>query len=319
MRIVCTGGSGFIGTHLIDHLLRSGFELLNIDIAEPKKKEHLNYWRDCNILDVDRLGSLFTAFQPSHVVHLAARATMEGKSLSDFRDNTVGTANLLEIIKKTPGISRVIITSSQHVRKPGSGLPRTDLDFAPHGFYGESKVITEKVTREACLTCGWTIIRPTTIWGPCHPYLPGGLWKWMRKGLYIHPGNDPVIRSYGYVKNIAWQISKLLSAPQSVVHGKVFYLGDEPMRQVDWINAFSNALIHRDVFQFPKELIHLLAYAGDVAGWVGIRFPMDSLRYFNLTTTNPVPITPVIHALGLPPYSLQAGVEETVKWLKENW
>ena len=98
---------------------------------------------------------------------------MEGKSLNDFRDNTIGTANVLEAIRKTPTISRVVITSSQHVRKPGSGLPQNDEDFAPHGLYGESKKITEQLTRWAGLPCIWTIIRPTTVWGPWHPSLAG--------------------------------------------------------------------------------------------------------------------------------------------------
>ncbi|MEW6404812.1 MAG: NAD(P)-dependent oxidoreductase [Chloroflexota bacterium] len=318
MKVLCTGGSGFIGTHLADSLLASGIELLNIDIAQPPKREHTKYWCECNILDFDRLCSLFNDFGPSHVVHLAARTTMEGKSLADFRDNTDGTANVLRATKETYSVDHVIVASSQHVRKPGSGIPRSDDDFVPHGLYGESKVITENLTREVDLACGWTIIRPTTIWGPYHPTLPYGLWKWMRKGLYLHPSNDPVVRSYGYVKNLAWQIREMMAIPLSVTNQKTFYLGDEPIRQVEWINAFSNALIHRDVITVPKILIHLLAYAGDALSLVKIKFPMDSARYFNLTTTNPVPITPAMDALGTPPYSLEAGVEETVSWLKQN-
>ena len=81
-------------------------------------------------------------------MHLAARASTEGKTLDDFRDNTVGTANLLETIKVTPSVSQVVITSSQHVRKPGSGFTTDDHDYVPHGLYGESKVITEKLVHE---------------------------------------------------------------------------------------------------------------------------------------------------------------------------
>lgn len=316
MKILCTGGSGFIGTHLIDSLLAEEIECINIDIAKPKKQTHNAYWRECNILDFDRLKKTFREFQPSHIVHLAARATMEGKSLEDFRDNTIGTANVLEAIKKNPSISRVVITSTQHVRKPGSGLPQHDEDFDPHGLYGESKVITERLTRDAGLSCVWTIIRPTTVWGPWHPFLSDGLWTIMKRGIYFHSKDDPVIRSYGYVKNVVWQIEKILKAPSELVDHEVLYVADSQTLQINWINAFSMALTKRNVTYVPKEWIRLLARIGDGLGAVGIKFPMNSPRYFNLTTSQPVPIDCVIKKFGAPPYSLEDGITETVSWLK---
>ncbi len=318
MKVLCTGGSGFIGMHVVDSILEMGGDLVNIDIISPKDKKHIPYWRECNILDVDRLNKIFFDFNPTHVIHLAARATMEGRTMDDFIDNTVGTSSLLSIIKNRPSVERVIVTSSQHVRKPGSGLPVSDQDFVPHGLYGESKVITEKITRQSALSCGWVIIRPTTIWGPNHPFLPAGLWKWMYKGLYFHPANDMVVRGYGYVKNIAWQILQLLDAPDLKVCNKVFYVGDEVIKQIDWVRSFSKALINRDVCEVPLRFIYLLSKMGDLMKKFGLKFPMDGPRYFNLTTNNPVSMKPIIDLFGPPPYSMLAGVDETVVWLKKN-
>jgi len=315
MRILCTGGSGFIGTHFLDSLLDKNIEFKNVDIATPKNKRHEPFWYKCNILDLDKLINLFSQFQPTHILHLAAKSTTEGKSLDDFIDNTIGTEKVLRAIKATSSVSRAIITSSQHVRKPGSGLPKNDLDFIPHGLYGESKVITENLTRQVNLNCVWTIIRPTTVWGPMHPHLPNGLWRYMKKGWYFHPKNDPVIRSYGYVKNVVWQIEQILNAPAELINRKVFYVGEESIKQIEWINKFSNALTDRDVRLFPKQWLHKLALIGDVLKFLGIRFPMDSDRFFNLTTTNPVPMSPIIEAFGNPPYSLEKGIQETVDWL----
>jgi len=317
-KILITGGSGFIGTHFINSIQNKNIEVINVDIALPKNRQHELFWSNCNILDLDKLTKIFSQFQPTHVLHLAARATTVGKSLDDFVDNTVGTENVLIAIKGTPCVSHAVIASTQHVRKPGSGLAINDIDFAPHGIYGESKVITEKLTRQANLNCTWTIIRPTTVWGPLHPYLPNGLWRYMKKGWYFHPKNDPVIRGYGYVKNVVWQIEQILNAPADLVNGKVFYIGEETIKQIEWINAFSNALANRDVRTIPKEWIHLLAYIGDILKSMGLHFPMDGDRYFNLTTTNPVPMGPIIEAFGRPPYSIEKGIQETVDWLNSQ-
>jgi nucleoside-diphosphate-sugar epimerase len=318
MKVLCTGGSGFIGTHLIDDFLNTGVDVLNVDINAPKKDKHLKYWVECNILDYEKLKTVFESSQPTHIVHLAARTTMEGKTLDDYKDNTIGTANVLDVTKNTSSIERIIITSSQHVRKPGSGLPKHDEDYLPHGLYGESKVITETLTRKANLCCDWAIIRPTTVWGPWHPFLPGGLWAMMKRGIYFHPKNDPVIRSYGFVKNVVWQIEKMLEAPSELLNHKVFYVGDSLSLQIDWINAFSRAITKRNASQVPKEWIRLLAWIGDGLGIVGIKFPMDSSRYFNLTTTNPVPLEPIFEVFGIPPYSFEEGQHETIVWLNEH-
>lgn len=317
-RILCTGGSGFIGTHFAHKFGNNDHHYLNIDINAPKIKAQAKDWVECDILDLEKLKKVFSKFKPDFVLHLAARANTEGKSLDDFKDNTLGTANVLEAIKSTPSISRVIITSSQHVRKPGSDFPKHDQDFNPHGLYGESKVITENFTRDANLDCTWTIIRPTTIWGPWHPFLADGLWRTMHKGLYIHPSNDHVIRSYGYVENVIWQIEKIMETAENLINGKVYYIGEIPMKQIDWVNAFSNAITGRSVRTVHRSIIYALALVGDYLNIFGIKFPMQSSRYFNLTTTNPVPIKPVIDLFGKPPISLEQGIKKTINWLKNK-
>jgi nucleoside-diphosphate-sugar epimerase len=243
---------------------------------------------------------------------------MDARSMDEFKTNTEGTKNVLNSCKATASVERVIITSTQHVRRPGSASPQSDTDYLPYMFYGESKVITEQLTRGAALKCAWTIIRPTAVWGPGHLLLADGLWKLMAQGKYFHPSNDPVIRSFGYVKNVTWQIEKLLQAKPDSIHGKVFYVADGNMRQAEWINAFARKLTGRDVRTIPVSLIHLLAKIGDGVRAVGFRFPMFSSRFYNLTTSNVLPVEPTLKLLGIPPYSLDQGVEETVFWLKSR-
>lgn len=318
MKVACTGGSGFIGTHLVDSFLDRRIEFVNLDIKPPLKSEHYGYWQRCDILDLEKLKAILSRFRSTHVVHLAARASLEGKALDDFRENTEGTANVLTAIKCTPSVSRVIVTSTQHVRRPGSGFPKDDEEFGPYGLYGQSKVDTEKLTRSSDLSCVWTIIRPTTVWGPWHPHLSHSLLYFMKKGWYLHPAGDKVVRSYGYVGNVVWQIGKLLQASSAIVDRRVYYVGEVPSKQIDWLNAFSRALNGRDVRVVPRRFIRLLAFIGDGLAMMGIKFPMYTSRFRNLTTNNIVPVEPIIKAFGKPPYSLDDGIQRTLQWLRSQ-
>ena len=318
MKILCTGGSGFIGTHLMDQFLANKNELLNVDIKAPQKTDQFKYWMECDILDFEKLLLVFAEFQPTHVVHLAASTSMEGKTIDDYGDNTEGTRNVLDAVKRTESVKRIIVTSSQHVRKPGSGLPDSDVDFDPLGLYGASKVIAEKITRNAELNCSWIIIRPTTIWGPYHPFLDSGVMQMIKRGIYFHPSGKPVIRSYGYVGNAVWQIEKILVAADHIVDKKIFYIGEIPIDQIDWLNAFSQALIGKNIRIVPKFLIYALTIVGDLLSVFKIKFPMYSERYRNLTTSNLIPMGLTIDTFGQPPYSLQDGVAETVSWLRSK-
>lgn len=302
----------------MDWLLAKGIDVLNLDIKAPQKAEYLKYWVECNILDYEKLQTVFASYQPTHVVHLAARATMDGKTLDDFRENTDGTRNVLEAVRTTPSVTRIIITSTQHVRKPGSPMPQSDEDFEPLDLYGKSKVITEQLTRHSGLTCAWTIIRPTNIWGPWHPVLEDGLWRIIKQGLFFYPSGKPVIRSYGYVGNLIWQIEKILLSPEVVINSKVFYVGETPMDQLDWLNAFSSALTGKKVRIVPRSFILFLAIIGDLLSKINLKFPMNTKRYRNLTTNNPVPVQLTIDTFGLPPYSLNEGIEKTVSYLKSK-
>ena len=316
-RILCTGGSGFIGTHLVEHFLgHSSDAVLNLDIEQPKNFSHKKYWKCVDILDGESLKRTFLDFQPTHLVHLAAKADMEGKSIANFPANVIGTENVLNAAKSINSLQRILVVSSQHVRRPGSGPARNDEDFDPYGAYGLSKAMTEQLTRNAKLGCCWTIIRPTAIWGPGNWVLAKGLWRVLGKGLYLHPVNDTVIRSYGYVKNVVHQMNAILNAPTGKVHESVVYVGDQSIRQIEWVDAFAEAITGKPVRTAPKWALYFMALVGELAYRLGIPTPLYLSRFYNLITTNPVPTDQTAAMFGYGPYSLHQGVQETVSWLK---
>lgn len=318
MRILVTGGSGFIGTNLIDILLDRDVRLINLDINPPQKATHQPYWQKCDILDFDLLMRSFEKFQPTHIIHLAARTDTLSNSLDDYEVNTRGTCNVLHCIKATPESQRVIVTSSQFAFGP-PGFPKSEEDYNPIGAYGLSKVLSEKATRSAGLNCVWTIIRPTNIWGPWHPRYPKEFWLVLKKGLYLHPAGKSAVRSYGYVKNIVYQMMKILEAQPSLVDKKVYYVGDPPIPLSDWVNGFSLAITGKPPHIIPRWLLRAVATAGTLLNGIGVRFPITLSRYRSMTEDYLSPIENTIKSFGVPPYSLEEGIKETVNWLNLYW
>ena len=317
-RVLVTGGSGFIGTNLIDALVERGDSLINLDINPPKKESHRSFWRECDILDFERTLSFFDEFKPTHLIHLAARTDVLSNELDDYKVNTAGTDNILRCIQLTPDVERVIITSSQFAFAP-PGLPAHDEEYNPIGAYGMSKVLSEKATRTAGLNCIWTITRPTNIWGPWHPRYPKEFWLVLKGGLYFHPGGKFTIRSYGYVKNIVYHMMKILEAAPAVVNGKLYYLGDPPIPLIEWANGFSLVITGKPVRVVPRPLLALLAATGSVLTAAGIPFPITRSRYRSMTEDYFSPVETTITAFGQPPYALEEGIKETVDWLNAFW
>jgi GlcNAc-P-P-Und epimerase len=318
MKVLVTGGSGFIGTSVIEALSREGNTILNYSLHAPLNSEQIQYWRSGDILDPAATTAIFREFQPERVLHLAARAETDENTTveSGYRVNIEGTGNVLEAIRATPSVERIIITSTQFVCAPGR-LPRDETDYFPETVYGQSKVITEKLTRTANLPACWTIIRPTNIWGPWHMRYRREFWRVLQRGLYVHPGRQPVIRSYGYVRNVESQIQKIFEAPREAVHGKTLYLGDRPINLLDWVNGFARALTGREARVVPRSLMRGLAVLGDIpTALTGKPFLINSSRFRSMTTDYETPMEPTFELLGENPYSFEAGIKETVEWLR---
>lgn len=316
MRLLITGGSGFIGTNLVEWFSTKGVPLINLDWSPPLDPGQQRFWNECDIMDQARVHALFKAFGPTHVVHLAARADTEEKTdIAAYQQNHEGTRRLLEVVKEQPGIGHIIVTSTQFVCEAGY-QPVHDLDFKPFTLYGETKRLTELATREAGLACRWTIIRPTTIWGPWSLRYRDVMFKVMTKGLYFHPSRARVIRSYGYVGNVVWQIARILELGQAT-NGKVYYVGDQPFDLKTWVDAVSRELTGKPVRFIPTWMIKGVALVGDLLALARIPFPITSGRFRSMTSDYVTPMDRTVEALGEAPFSMIAGVEQFVDWYRK--
>jgi nucleoside-diphosphate-sugar epimerase len=319
MRLLITGASGFIGTNLISFYAQQVERMINLDIAAPLNPKQREFWKKTDVMDPEALAVAFAEFQPTHVFHMAARTDcVENVDLhAEYDVNITGTKNVLDAIKATPSVERAIITSSQYVCGPQC-FPASDDEYGPHTVYGQSKVLTEKLTRAANLDCVWTLTRPENIWGPWHMRYRREAWNVIRKGFYLHPGGAPVRRCYGYVGNVVWQMDQILKAEPQAVHQQVFYLGDRAMDIYAWVNELSLQLRKKSVHKVPRPILRSIGLFGDVATRITKRkFPLTSSRFRSMTEEYLTPIEKTFSVFGEPPFSLQAGVHETVEWLEQ--
>ena len=151
MKILVTGGAGFIGSHLTRLLMERGEDVIVLDNLATGLRENLPAGVILLEADVCSEGArkLMAAGGFDAIVHLAAQTMVDASirdPLYDERNNIGGMVNVLEAAR-TGGVKRVVFSSTAAVYGdvPESALPiREDRTASPLSFYGLSKVVSEK-------------------------------------------------------------------------------------------------------------------------------------------------------------------------------
>lgn len=317
MKIIVTGGSGFIGTNLIQHLLLiPNIQILNIDIKQAKTAEIQNITVICDICDKEAIIPIVQQFNPDYIIHLAARTDLDGKTLIDYDANISGVENVLTAAASLNSLKKILITSSMLVCGPGYA-PGNQFDYAPTTIYGHSKVQTEKIVWANKPACDWAILRPTSIWGPWFEAPYKNFFDMVLSRRYFHIGRKSCTKTYGFIGNTVYQIMQILSTPTLDEQNKIFYLGDKPTNIELWANEIANELGYK-IHRCPYALIKLAAWGGDMLKLLGIRFPMTSFRLKNMTTNNVINLTATNKLAPNPPFSRIEGVKTTLEWIKNH-
>ena len=153
MRVVVTGGAGFIGSHLVDALLDRGAEVAVADhlhrSPRPWVADALQRGMQLHAVDVRDLGALrraFTAARPEVVMHLAAQVDVRRSILDpalDAQVNVAGTVSVLEAAREA-GARRVLLASTAAVYGNPKAIPTPETAaIAPLSPYGTSKAAAE--------------------------------------------------------------------------------------------------------------------------------------------------------------------------------
>lgn len=324
MKIIITGGSGFIGTNLLNYLIKKNYNVINYDIAEPRNPDHFKYWNNINILNKEKLAFQLNIDQPEYIIHLAARTDLNEKNnLEGYDVNIKGVENIMELSTKLKSLKRIIIASSMLVCKLGY-IPKDFDDYAPSNLYGESKVLTEKIVKKH--TTNWVLIRPTSIWGPWfrEPYL--NFFQLVIKGYYFNiPESNASTKTYGYVENSCIQIYSLLIAPLENVFHKTFYIGDEePINISHWANLIRHQLNKSKPITLPIFILRIGSEFGDfLYKYFKIKkFPLNKFRYNNMTTNNIIQSVSETNILVYDKsllLNIHDGIKRTLLWIRLNY
>lgn len=312
MRVVVTGGAGFIGSNLVDRLLQIGHDVTVIDNCSTGRLEFLERAltsRACTLLNIDLLhgaAELQTAVAGADaVVHLAANADVRfgwDDPGRDLRQNVIATHSVLEAMR-SGGVDRLVYSSTGSVYGEATVIPTPeDAPFPVQtSLYGASKVAAEGMIQAYQEGAGLrgTIFRFVSVLGP--RYTHGHVIDFVR-----HLRRDPAVltilgdgqqrKSYFDVDDCVEAI--VLALTDDTLVG-VFNLGaDEACRVVDSAGWISDRLGLSPRFEFT----------GGDRGWIG-----DN-PHIHLDTRR-------IQAVGWEPtYTIQESIIRTVDWLvSEPW
>lgn len=184
MRILVTGGAGFIGSHVADAYLAAGHSVTVVDDLSTGTRANVNPDARLVIANIQdpRLSELFAAEQPEIVNHLAAHISVRvsvDDPLHDANVNVLGTINVIEAARQA-GVRKIIYSSSGGA---AYGEPRylpcdENHPIEPLSPYGITKHTAEHYLAlyRQLYGCDYTVLRYPNVYGPRQdPYGEGGI------------------------------------------------------------------------------------------------------------------------------------------------
>lgn len=223
MRVLVTGGAGFIGSHLVEALQRAGITVAVLDNFSGGKRSNLPLGStiyEADVCDAARVEVVFRDFRPTHVCHLAAQASVKTSVDNpplDAQINVIGGLNILEASREIQ-VERVVFASTGgalYGEVPVGKAAKEDARPRPYSPYAASKAAFESYLDIYRTLYGvpTTVLRYANVYGPrqdphgeagvvaifCQRLLAGKPLRVFAQGV---PGDRGCVRDYVYVEDV---------------------------------------------------------------------------------------------------------------------
>jgi len=248
MKVLVTGGGGFLGRAIVEQLLERGDDVSIIargDYPELRELGAQSFRGD--LADPEACAAAIEGQEA--VIHAAAKAGVWGKREEFWSSNVKATQNIVDACKQF-GVGKLVFTSSPSVTFDGSDAEgaSNDLPYPKEflAFYPESKAKAEAIALAANTEAlKVTALRPHLIWGPRDPHLIPRVVEAARAGRLKIVGDGKNRVDLTYVDNAAvahLQALDKLGEPDGPA-GKAYFISDDaPVVLWDWINNLLSEL-----------------------------------------------------------------------------
>ena len=321
MRIVVTGGSGFIGSNFIKKCLKKNYKILNIDkityAGNPKNLEEFKKNKNYFFLKKDiidrNLRNLIVNFKPDAIVHFAAETHVDRsikKSKVFLETNILGTYNLLEIVRLSPKKIRFLHISTDEVY---GDLGKTKKKFTIKSKYAPSSPYSASKASADHLVNAWhrtynidsLIINCSNNYGPnqfLEKLIPNSiLCLFQNKRIPIY-GKGNQVRDWLFVNDHCDAIEKVLKKGFA---GETYLIGGN--NEISNINLIKKII--KKFFKIKKSnnkilFNNFIKFVKDRPGH-DIKYSVDTSFILNRLKWRPTT-------------SLDEGIEITIRWYMEN-
>lgn len=265
MTTLITGGAGFIGSHVAEHCLRMGQEVVVLDDLSGGTESNIP--QDCrfirgDITDADLVNRLFAKNRFKYIYHLAAYAA-EGLSpfvrKFNYTVNVIGSINLINAAVNAGSVERIVYTSSVAVyglNAHGANEHQTPTPIDPYGI-AKWTVEQDLMAAGRLFDLPYTIFRPGNVYGPRQNLSDGyrncvGIF--IRQALKGEPmtifGNGEQKRQFTYIDDVAPHIARSVDIPET--ENQLYNLGADSLCTVNSVSRFVE-----NAFDKYCERVHL--------------------------------------------------------------
>jgi nucleoside-diphosphate-sugar epimerase len=300
MRLAVTGGTGFVGSHLIDVALAAGHHVCALTRRDQPERENVDWIRG----DLDDRGALHRLVSEADAVVHVAGVINAAHAAAFEHGNVTGTLAMLAAVTAC-GVRRFVHVSSLAAREPKLSL------------YGASKAKAEELVRSSGLD--WSIVRPPAVYGPGDKETLE-LFRMARLGLVVVPARGRLsVIHVGDLGRLLLALAEQPEGAQQVLEPDDGRAGGWTQRQ--FARALGNAVGGKPVvLPANRHLLNLAAWTDRFIRRSGAKLTPDRAAYFSHPDWVSASTRAVPQHFWRPEIETHVGLRQTADWYKlKGW